>query len=133
MKVRRFKSEDASLENLSAIVPSDKASYEIATTRNKLNNFQEFFKNSYAEEIKLLDESISFQRPFGGRVSFEVVNSGPKDLVYALVDGPIILENKDMAEVMFLTKIIGNYNITKISDTFIFENSDWAVSIKRKQ
>jgi hypothetical protein len=38
-----------------------------------------------------------------------------------------------MAEVMFLTKVIGNYNITKIGDTFIFENSGWAVALKRKQ
>jgi hypothetical protein len=37
-----------------------------------------------------------------------------------------------MAEVMFLSKVIGNYNITKIADTFIFENSGWAVALKRK-
>ena len=43
-----------------------------------------------------------------------------------------MLEGNSMAEVMFLSKYIGNYNITKISDTFIFENSGWAVALKRK-
>jgi len=43
-----------------------------------------------------------------------------------------MLESKDMAEVMFLSKVIGNYNITKIKDTFIFENNGWAVALKRK-
>lgn len=130
---KNFKSEDASLENLNATVPKDKESYKIATEREKLNNFQEFFKNSYANEIKLLDESISFKRPFNNPVTFKVITSGPKEVVYALTDGPIILESKDMAEVMFLTKVIGNYNITKISNTFIFENGNWAVALERKQ
>ena len=130
---KNFKSEDASLQNLNITVPKDKESYQIATERERLNNFQEFFVNSYADEIKLLDESISFKRTFGSPVTFDVVTSGPKEVVYALVDGPIILENKDMAEVMFLTKTIGNYNITKVGKTFIFEHGDWAVALERKQ
>jgi hypothetical protein len=69
---------------------------------------------------------------FSGPVAFEILNSGPRQTVYDGVKGPIVLEGKDMAEVMFLTKIIGNYNITKIGDTFIFENSNWAVALKRK-
>ena len=129
---KNFKSQDATEENINSSVPQDKDAYEIATKRNTLDNFQEFFKNSYADEIKLLDESISFARPYSGTVTFDIINSGNKQNVYDSVKGPIILESKDMAEVMFLTKIIGNYNITKIKDTFIFENSGWAVALKRK-
>jgi len=130
---KSFKSHDATLENLEAVVPKDKTSYNSATERNRLDNFSEFFSNSYAEELKLIDESITFKRAYSGPVSFNIINSGPKHSVYDLVKGPIILESKDMAEVMFLTKIIGNYNITKIGNTFIFENSGWAVALKRKQ
>jgi hypothetical protein len=130
---KSFKSHDATLENLKAIVPTDKDSYNLATERNRLDNFSEFFSNSYAEELKLIDESVTFKRAYSGPVSFNIINSGPKQDVYDLVKGPIILESKDMAEVMFLTKVIGNYNITKIGSTFIFENSGWAVALERKQ
>jgi hypothetical protein len=130
---KSFKSQDATLENLKAVVPTDKDSYNLATERNRLDNFSEFFSNSYAEELKLIDESITFKRTYSGPVSFNIVNSGPKRDVYDLVKGPIVLESKDMAEVMFLTKVIGNYNITKIGNTFIFENSGWAVALKRKE
>jgi hypothetical protein len=129
---KSFKSHDATLENLEAIVPKDKTSYNSATERNRLDNFSEFFSNSYAEELKLIDESITFKRAYSGPVSFNIINSGPKQDVYDLVKGPIILESKDMAEVMFLTKVIGNYNITKIGSTFIFENGNWAVALERK-
>jgi hypothetical protein len=129
---KNFKSQDATIENLEASIPMDRNSYESATERNKLDNFQEFFVNSYADEIKLLDESISFKRTYGDTVNFNIVTSGTRQEVYTAVQGPVMLENSSMAEVMFLSKYIGNYNVTKIGDTFIFENRGWAVALKRK-
>lgn len=129
---KNFKGKDATEENLTASIPQDKDSYQTATERNSLDNFSEFFKRSYADKITVLDESITFQRTFSGPVKFEIINSGPKEEIYSTTRGPIILETKNMAEVMFLTKTIGNYNINKIGDTFIFENNGWAVSLKRK-
>ena len=130
---KSFKSKEATLENLKRAVPKDKASYEIATQENGLNNFSNFFSNSFAESLNVLGESITFKRAYSGPVSFNILASGRKQEVYDNVKGPIILESKDMAEVMFLTKVIGNYNITKIGSTFIFENSGWAVALERIQ
>ena len=129
---KSFKSQEATLENLKTAVPTDKETYDVATERNVLENFTNFFSNSYVDEIQLLDESITFKRVYSGPVSFDILTSGPKLEVYESVKGPIVLEGKDMAEVMFLTKVIGNYNITKIGSTFIFENNGWAVALKRK-
>jgi hypothetical protein len=129
---KSFKSQEATLENLEATVPLDKKSYEEATDRNSMNNFSNFFSNSYADELNVVDESISFKRPFSGRVTFNILDSGNKKELYESIRGPIMMENKDMAEVMFLTKIIGNYNITKINNTFIFERNGYAVALERK-
>jgi hypothetical protein len=129
---KSFKSQSATLENLKTAIPTDKETYNVATERNVLENFTNFFSNSYVDEIQLLDESITFKRVYSGPVSFDILTSGPRQQVYESVKGPIVLEGKDMAEVMFLTKVIGNYNITKIGTTFVFENSGWAVALKRK-
>jgi hypothetical protein len=130
---KNFKSHSATLENLEAIVPLNKDAYKLAAERHKLDNFQEFFSRSYADDIKLLDESISFKRAYSGEVKFNIVDSGSKQDIYDSIKGPIVLETKNMAEVMFLSKVIGNYNINKIGDTFIFENGSWAVALKRIQ
>ena len=129
---KSFKSQEASLENLELAVPTDAESYNIATEQNMLENFSNFFKNSYAEEIQLLDESISFKKGYGDLVKFNIITSGTRQQVYAAVKGPIMLESSSMAEVMFLSKYIGPYNITKVGNTFIFENSGWAVALERK-
>jgi len=128
---KNFKSHEATLKNLQDLVPSNKVDYQAAAERNKMDNFKEFFSRSYANDIKLLDESISFKRQYSGTTTFDIINSGTKQEVYNSIKGPIVLEGKDMAEVMFLTKTIGNYNINKIGNTFVFENGSWAVALKR--
>lgn len=129
---KSFKSKEATLENLEATIPMDKDSYKIATERHRLDNFREFFANSYANDIKLIDESISFKREYAEPIKFNIITSGPKGTVHESIFGPVMLEGRDVSEVLFLTKYVGNYNITKIDNKFIFENSGWAVALERK-
>jgi hypothetical protein len=129
---KSFKSQEATKENLLAAIPTSKEAYEEVTKRFQMDNFSNFFSNSYSDSIKVANESITFQRTYSGPITFDIVNSGSKNDIYKSIKGPIILESKDMAEVMFLTKVIGNYNITKIGNTFVFENKHWAVALTRK-
>lgn len=129
---KSFKSHEATLDNLEQYVPKDKSEYDIATSKSNLENFSNFFSDSFSEGLDVIDESISFKRPFGGRQYFEIVTSGPKDLVYESVPGPLMIEGQHIAEILHMTKTIGNYNISKIGNTFIFENNGWAVALTRR-
>lgn len=129
---KSFRSQEATLDNLVASIPTDKSSYNATVERTKLDNFSNFFTNSYSDNVSALDETITFNRIWKEPISFNIITSGPKTEVYNSIKGPVMLESKDMSEVMYLTKSIGNYNITKISNTFIFENSGWAVALERK-
>jgi hypothetical protein len=42
-----------------------------------------------------------------------------------------MIESTDVAEILYLTKYIGNYNITKIGNLFVFENENFAVSLEK--
>ena len=129
---KSFKSVEATLENLQKIVPLDSNSYEIATKNYHMENFSNFFVNSYTDNIKLLDESIRFERIRMDPIEFKIITSGPKQEVYDSIKGPIMLEGTAIGEILYLTKSIGNYNITKIGNSFIFENQGWAVALERK-
>lgn len=129
---KSFRSQAATIENLESTIPDSPKEYERAVSEHSMNNFSNFFKESYADEINVVNESISFKRIYGDVVNFDIVSSGTKKSVYEEVKGPIMLESKDIAEAIFLTKYIGNYNITKVGDTFVFENNGWAVALKRK-
>lgn len=129
---KNFRSQPASKENIKLYVPLDKDSYEVAVKQNMLENFTTFFHNSYVDEVTVLEESITFKKTWADPISFKIVSSGTKKEVYESIKGPIMLEGKDISEVLYFTKYIGNYNITKIGDTFIFENSGHAVALEKK-
>lgn len=128
---KNFKSQEATMENLEAIIPIDKEGYVLATQKNVLENFTNFFNNSYLEDISVLDENIKFKKAWADPISFKIITSGPKKLVYEQIKGPIVIEGNGIAEVLFLTKYIGNYNINKIGNYFIFENNNWAVALEK--
>jgi hypothetical protein len=128
---KSFKSQDVTLDNL-AVVPTTKEEYRIATKEREMDNVDNFFGNSVASNIDVVDESITFKKTYGGPISFDILDSGPRSGVYERITGPIMMESSSMAEVMFLTKVIGNYNINKIGNSFVFENRGWAISLRRK-
>jgi hypothetical protein len=128
---KNFKSYDANLKNLTKHIPCNQEDYEEATKKYGLDNFSNFFKESFSE-VSILDESIIFKNQWSDLLKFDIITSGPKSEVYSYTQGPIMLEGSSIAEVMYFTKRIGNYNITKVGNTFIFENSGWAVALEKK-
>ena len=129
---KSFKSQDATLENLLSTIPIDKKTYELATELYKKDNYQDFFINSNVNDINVTNEDITFNKQWCEPITFNIVASGPKSEVYSDTNGHIMLESKDISEIIFFTKYIGNYNITKIGKTFIFENNNWAVALEKK-
>lgn len=128
---KSFKSYPCTIENLIEQVPTDKELYSAATQDNFLENYSNFFANSFVDNISTLNESIVFSTIRKESLKFNVLASGTKQQVYNEIKGPIMLESKDIAESLFLTKYIGNFNITKISNAFIFENQGYAVALER--
>ena len=60
-----------------------------------------------------------------------IKDAGLKESVYSNVNGKIMIESRDMAEILFYTKYIGNYNITKIDNVFIFESENFAIALEK--
>lgn len=128
---KSFKSIPAVLKNFEEYVPLDKSSYEERIANSRLNNFSNFFNKSYMENINVLDDNITFEKMFAEPVKMKIKDFGLKKEIYENYTGKLNLEPKAMSEIMFLTKVLGNYNITKIDDNFIFENEEYAAVLER--
>ena len=128
---KSFKSKPVNEETLS-IIPTNADEYKVATKRLKKDNFSNFFSGSFSDDVGVLDENIQFRRVWKDPLKFKIIESGPIIDLYSSLEGNIKLESKDIAEVMYLTKSIGNYNITKIGNYFVFENDGWAVALERQ-
>ncbi len=128
---KSFQSQPVSQESLSETIPTTKEDYDIAIQENKLNNFSNFFGRSYLENINVQDDDITFQKMYAEPLRMRIKDAGLKENVYSKLEGRIMIESKDMAEILYLTKYVGNYNITKIGNTFVFENENFAVALEK--
>ena len=128
---KNFTSVPATADALQETIPVSKNDYEIYIKENTLNNFSNFFNRSYIESISVDDEDLIFQKMYSEPLRLRIKSFGTTEKIYESASGRIMLESKSMAEVMYLTKYIGNYNITKIGSEFVFENNGYAVLLEK--
>lgn len=128
---KSFNSIDADADNLSNTIPKTKDEYEINIQENVMNNFSNFFGRSYLEQVSVDHEDIVFQKKYAEPLRMRISDFGTKAQVYDNIVGPIMLEGSAMSEIMYFTKYVGNYNITKVGDKFVFEHGNYAVALEK--
>jgi hypothetical protein len=128
---KNFKSLPVDEQTLQETIPVSKQDYDVTIKEHSLSNFSNFFNRSYLDSVHLSEDDIVFQKMYSDPLRMRILDSGLVEHVYANTKGKIMLENKDVGEVLYLTKYLGNYNITKVGDAFIFENNGYAVVLRR--
>tara|TARA_X000001036_G_scaffold431273_1_gene465299 strand:- start:868 stop:1569 length:702 start_codon:yes stop_codon:yes gene_type:complete len=122
---KNFKSKDLDEENLSLSIPVDKESYEIAINETQYENYKNFFTKSYAESIDMLGETLIIKNTYAQPLRFNVTDFGKETMLNETIN------MEDMGEVIFLSKVLGDYNITKYGDTLVLTNEGYSLHLKR--
>jgi len=125
-----FKSFKVSMENLDREVPLDPDNYGITVSESNLNNYKNFFTNSYLEDIVMEDTTLSIKKAYADTLAFEVLDFGDTNKVVTQITETFDVLNS-YPELMFLTKYMGDYNISKYGDKLVFENKDKSLVLKR--
>jgi len=128
---KSFKSLDATVENLSTSIPLDDSTYEQSIQENKLNHYQNFFTKSMVDSIIMNEqENLVVFKKYSQPLTFKVVDFGPTIKTIGQINETINM--KDMSEILFLTKYLGDYNITKFgNNTIALENDGHALVVER--
>jgi len=126
-----FKSKEVTEDALKSALPLTPDDYDRVIQESGLNNFSNFFRNSYVDQVELLGESLIFKRIHKDPLQFTIVDFGNKYDMHESIKGPVMLEGQAMAESLYLTKYIGDYNITKVGSYYIFENKDYALILEK--
>ena len=127
---KNFHSKDATLEELTNVVPSDPDGYVVLANESNLNNFKHFFNKSFVDEIDMINETVYIKKKYADPLAFEFVDFGDTLKTVDKIDGVFDLM-ESYPEILFLTKYIGDYNISKYGDKLVFENEDKALVLKR--
>lgn len=124
---KNFKSEELTLENLTNSVPTDPDSYGITANESNLSNYKNFFNRSYIEESNMRGNKLTIKKVYADPLYFEFVEfTTSKEL---RIDEAFNVDA--YPEILFLTKYLGDYNISKYGDKLVFENQGNALVVKR--
>jgi len=127
---KNFRSKNASQETLEELVPNDPSKYGIKIEEARIENYKEFFSKSYLDSIDLIENDLSICKKFADPLKFKFVDFGITEQIIESIDGKFDLM-ESYPEILFLTKYIGDYNISKYGDKLVFENEDKALVVKR--
>lgn|SRR5574343_88985 len=126
-----FNSIPATKEELRKHVPTTGSEYALRKSQNILENYTSFFDQDMLDSIVMEGDVIQFKKPYAAPLCFKLTGfDKSNDLMESITDR-ISFSHTDMAEIMFLTRYIGDYNITKLGNQFVFENKGYAVSMVR--
>jgi hypothetical protein len=128
---KSFKSVPLTLENLQKEVPSTTEDYTEVVTESNMNNFKNFFNKSYLESIDLdSNDELVLKKAYADPIGFKIKDFGNSQHVNENISEKINMN--DYAEILFLTKYIGDYNVTKFGNkTLTFENNGHMLVLER--
>lgn len=122
---------DVSESLLNKIIPNTPNLYEGHLVQLKVESLKHFFKKTLMDDLTLDGDIITIHKPFDQKIKLKMVDENLKDKVLENTTDSITLDEKAVSEMFWLTKVLGDYNINKIGDSFVFENGDRAILLQR--
>jgi hypothetical protein len=132
-KFKYYKSKDfidLTTENLKSKVPSSSKIYEQALQKYRTDEVKSFFSKTLMDDLVLEGDLITIKKPFGVEIQLKLVQEGDNNLIEGMEEGPAA-DDAAMSEVFWLTKVMGDYNINKFGDRFIFTNGEKSMVLQR--
>ena len=126
---KSFNSNEATLENLNTSIPKSSIDYKRNKEETKLENYKHFFNKSYVDSIDLLENTLTIKKIYADPLHFKFIDFGDKETILENINEKF--NTDDFAEIIYLCKYIGDYNITKYGDKITMENSGKTLVLER--
>lgn len=126
---KSFASRDVTDVALGETVPTNPADYIAAISESKIDNYKDFFSKSYLEIIETVGDELIVKKAYADPIGFKIKNFGPSLEINETLEK---INMNDYAEILFLTKYLGDYNVMKFgSKTLTIENKGHTLVVER--
>jgi len=127
---KNFRSRTADEASLSEMVPINPDDYGLKVNESNLDNYKNFFNRSYLDNIEMVNETLTIKKKYADPLVFDFVDFGEAEATIDKITEGLDIMN-GYPEILFLTKYIGPYNISKYGTKIVFENGSKALVLKR--
>ena len=126
---KNFRSQSADQTTLETIIPKDGNEYSIRKNETAMENYKNFFANSYVDEVIMEDNIITFSKKYAEPLHFKFVDHGVTvDKLKQITES---YSANSFPEVLYLTKYLGDYNISIYGTKYVLENNRHCVILEK--
>lgn len=120
----------ATQESLNEIIPSTPAEYDAKMHRIRTEGIKQFFNKTLMDDLTLENDIITIHKAFGQKVHLKIVSEEVDETILE-DNSPIILNDETIAEMFWLSKVLGDYNINRVGENLIFDNGTKQMVLQR--
>lgn len=117
--------------NLKKYIPTSPKLYESHLTKLQIEGLKNFFSKTLLDDITLENDIITIHKPFDQKINLRLVSQGDKEQILENDTDAIVMDDHTVSEIFWLTKVLGDYNINKIGENFVFENGSKVILLQR--
>ena len=126
---KSFDSKDAVKEMLEEVIPNDPNTYEESIKEHAMESYEHFFAKGRLEKVVMEGDLLRVKKIYADPLQFKVIRAGTPAGILESIEEKINVN--EWAEVIFLTKYFGDFNITKFGNKLMFEDNGHAVLMER--
>lgn len=128
---KEFRSKPLTLEELEENIPLEADLYGIDQKgmNESVDNYTNFFNKSMVENVTMWSDMLTIKKAWADPIPFKFVDFGPTQ--HTLDSIKESFNANDFSEIIFLSKYIGDYNITKYGNKLTFENNGHTLVLER--
>jgi hypothetical protein len=126
---KNFKSKPFEKEFLETDIPKTADDYDLKINESYYENYKNFFDRSYLDNVEMIDDILTIKKIYADPLQFKFVDFGPTQETLDSINETF--NANEFAEIIFLSKYIGDYNITKYGKKLTFENNGKTLVLER--
>lgn len=120
-------------ETLKSVIPPTPQDYDGMMSRIKTEGIKRFFNKTLMDDLLLDGDVITIHKPFDKTIQLRMVKEADTDTILEGSTDTVAMDEDAMSEIFWLTKVLGDYNINKVGENFMFDNNGQAMLLQRIQ
>jgi hypothetical protein len=119
---------DLSEDIIKQVVPMTPGDYDGLMNKIRTESVKKFFNKTLMDDLTIDGDVITIHKPFDKKIQLRWLNENDPQ---AIVEGAPTIDDAASAETFWLTKVLGDYDISKFGDKLLFTNGERAMLLQR--
>ncbi len=125
---KESKEHDLVEETIKQIVPLTPRDYDGMMNTIRTESVKKFFSKTLMDDLTLDGDVITIHKPFDKKIQLRWLNENDPQ---PIIEGAPTVDDAASAETFWLTKVLGDYDISKFGDKLLFVNGDRTLLLQR--